>query len=110
MSNLVVAKFFTVQASMSKLLRSSPRRSFPFSSFARNPQTFSPRMYPVWHGLSALVPIYGWLRFHAHCTAVNYVIESGGGTAMVRPGSAVLGVIAGGAAGGASWSELQISK
>ena len=65
-----------------------------------------PRMYPVWHGLSAMVPIYGWFRFHAHCTAINYVTESGGGTAMVRPGWAVLGVIAGGAVGGVSgWTS-----
>ena len=54
-----------------------------------------PRMYPVLHGLSAVVPIYGWLRFHAHCKAINYVTESGGGIAIVRPGWVVLGVIVG---------------
>ena len=64
------------------------------------------RMYPVWHGLSALAPVYGWLRFYAHCVAIKRTAQDRGGAAMVRPGWATAAVVVGAAAGVASaWTQ-----
>ncbi len=57
------------------------------------------RMYPVWHGLSALVPVYGWMRFYTHCVAINNGVEHRGGQAMVRPGWATAAIVIGAVAG-----------
>ena len=63
------------------------------------------RMYPVWHGLSALVPVYGWLRFYDHCLAINRAVVHQGGVATVRPAWATAAVVAGAAAGlGSAWT------
>ena len=32
-------------------------------------------VYPVWHALAMLVPIYGWFRFYAHCKAYRDLME-----------------------------------
>ncbi len=60
------------------------------------------RMYPIWHGLSALVPVYGWMRFYEHCVAINYVVQHAGGPRMVNPGRATAALVVGSAAGFAS--------
>ena len=62
-------------------------------------------MYPVWHGLSGLVPIYGWMRFYEHCIAINQAVEHQGGVAIVRPGWATAAIVVGSAAGlGSAWT------
>ncbi len=35
-------------------------------------------VYPVWHALAMLVPIYGWFRFYAHCKAYRDLMEERG--------------------------------
>ena len=35
-------------------------------------------VYPVWHALAMLVPIYGWFRFYAHCEAYRDLMEERG--------------------------------
>lgn len=35
-------------------------------------------VYPVWHALAMLVPIYGWFRFYAHCKAYRDLMEDRG--------------------------------
>ncbi|MDE2786662.1 MAG: hypothetical protein OXL37_08370 [Chloroflexota bacterium] len=35
-------------------------------------------VYPVWHALAMLVPIYGWFRFYAHCKAYRDLMEDQG--------------------------------
>ena len=35
-------------------------------------------VYPVWHALAMLVPIYGWFRFYAHCKAYRDLMEEQG--------------------------------
>jgi len=35
-------------------------------------------VYPVWHALAMLVPIYGWFRFYAHCKAYRDLMEESG--------------------------------
>ena len=63
------------------------------------------RMYPVWHGLSVLVPVYGWLRFYEHCVAINNAVEHRGETGMVRPGWSTAAIVAGSALGlGSAWT------
>ncbi len=32
-------------------------------------------VYPVWHALAMLVPVYGWFRFYAHCKAYRDLME-----------------------------------
>ena len=59
-------------------------------------------MYPVWHGLSVLVPIYGWLRFYQHCVAIDNAVQHRGGGPMVRPRWATAAVVIGAVAGLAS--------
>ncbi len=64
------------------------------------------RMYPVWHGLSMLIPVYGWVRFYGHCVAINHAVEHRGGVSMVRPRLATIAVVAGSAVGLVSaWTE-----
>ena len=33
-------------------------------------------VYPVWHALAMLVPIYGWFRFYAHCKAYRDLMDA----------------------------------
>lgn len=35
-------------------------------------------VYPVWHALAMLVPVYGWFRFYAHCKAYRDLMEERG--------------------------------
>ena len=35
-------------------------------------------VYPVWHALAMLAPIYGWFRFYAHCKAYRDLMEEHG--------------------------------
>lgn len=35
-------------------------------------------VYPVWHALAMLVPIYGWFRFYAHCKAYRDLMDTQG--------------------------------
>ena len=34
--------------------------------------------YPVWHGLTQLVPVYGWFRFHAHVREYQALMQERG--------------------------------
>ena len=64
------------------------------------------RMYPVWHGLSMLIPVYGWLRFYGHCVAINHAVEHRGGVSMVHPRLATAAIVAGSVTGLVSaWTE-----
>ncbi len=35
-------------------------------------------VYPVWHALAMLVPVYGWFLFYAHCKAYRDLMEERG--------------------------------
>ena len=36
------------------------------------------RHHPVWHGLTQLVPVYGWFRFHAHIREYQTLMQERG--------------------------------
>lgn len=43
------------------------------------------RMYPVWHALSMVVPIYSFFRFHANFRVLNDLLAGTRSTHRVRP-------------------------
>jgi len=53
-------------------------------------------VYPVWHALSLLVPIYGWFRFYAHMRSFNeLMVRKGLPNAIQAGGTLLLFVIVG---------------
>jgi hypothetical protein len=48
------------------------------------------RMYPVWHSIAVLVPIYGLFRFHANFRVINEQLEQTRSSHRVQPLIAVL--------------------
>ena len=42
--------------------------------------------YPVWHGLTQLLPVYGWFRFHAHVRLYKAVVQERGIADRLNPG------------------------
>ena len=51
-------------------------------------------VYPVWHALTGLVPIYGLFRLHAHGRVYKELMTSGGGVTTIDPGWLVGVVVA----------------
>ena len=52
-----------------------------------------PTLYPVWHALTLLVPIYGLYRTHAHMTALRNMMNTRGLTSSISPGWCVAAVL-----------------
>jgi hypothetical protein len=48
------------------------------------------RMYPIWHALAMLVPIYSYFRFHANFRVLNELLETTRSPHRVRPVVAVI--------------------
>ena len=66
----------------------------------------SEEMYPVWHALTLLVPIYSLFRTHAHTRVFKELMTSRGLVTTIAPGWAVAAVVASSAL---SWSTLGLS-
>ena len=49
--------------------------------------------YPVWHGLTQLVPIYGWFRLHAHVTAYKNLLDERSVPHMINPVAVVVAAV-----------------
>lgn len=52
-----------------------------------------PRMYPVWHALTLLVPIYGFFRLHAHMETINELLDRVEAPRRLVPGGAIAGLL-----------------
>ena len=62
---------------------------------AGTPEQASQTHYPVWHGLTQLVPIYGFFRFHAHVREYKALAEDGGVVNSLNPGPLTVIVVIG---------------
>ena len=51
--------------------------------------------YPVWHGLTAVVPVYGSFRAHAHLRTFGELASAAGLTVGFSPGLAFFAIIVG---------------
>ena len=49
--------------------------------------------YPVWHGLTQLVPVYGFFRFHAHVRSYKELMQERGVTDTLNVGVLVTVVV-----------------
>lgn len=49
-----------------------------------------PSMNPVGHFFAQLVPVYGWVRFHAHVQTLDEMLESAGSSHRVSAGPATV--------------------
>ena len=65
--------------------------------------------YPVWHGLTQLVPVYGFFRFHAHIRHYKALMQERGVAESLNLGAlttiVVINVIAGWLGGGIRSSD-----
>ena len=42
--------------------------------------------HPVWHGLTQIVPVYGWFRYHAHVRSYKTLMQERGIANSLNPG------------------------
>ena len=74
---------------------------------AGDPEQAGQTHYPVWHGLTQLVPVYGFFRFHAHVRSYKALLQERGVTDSLNIAALVtvvvinliVGLVAGGMRG-----------
>lgn len=50
-------------------------------------------MYPGWHALTLLVPIYNLFRLHAHFRTINQLLERSGDSFRLNPSAPVIAAL-----------------